>query len=162
MPNFEDILTERHDAASPISFVIVHRHRQRGGACLPGEEVIGVWLEQPGEPQLRLSLSLLLLFDHLGKHRWISQTAAQIEATMRSDSFYLRHAANIRGTKKLVRRISRSAVKIYIARIRIAMQLAFAEAGVALNPAEILVSHSTVSNAVGYRLHARVRWIHLP
>src|ERR1700734_1558538 len=101
MLSFEQILADRHDAVAPVSFVILHRFRQAGSICLSGEEVVGVWLEHPGEAQLRLPLSLLLLFDHLGKHRWIAQTAAQIETAMRSDPFYVRHAANTRATKKL-------------------------------------------------------------
>jgi hypothetical protein len=151
----------RQDPAALPSFVIVHRFWEEGSVCLPGEEIFGVWFEPDG-PQLRLTLTLLLVFDDFVKHHWVAQSAAQIEASMRNDPFYVRHAANSRTSTKLTRRISRSGIKTYVARIREAMQLAFDEAGVDLNAAEVLVSEPTVGNEVRYRLRAKVRVVHLP
>lgn len=150
----------RHDAAGLPSFVVIHRF-QKDGICLPGEEILGVWLEPDG-PQLRLTMTLLLVFDHFGKHHWVAQSAAQVEASMRNDPFYVRHGANSRASTKLTRRISRSGIKTYVARIREAMQLAFDEAGVDLKAADVLVSERTVGNERRYRLHAKVRRVHLP
>ena len=153
--------TDRHAAAGLPGFVILHRLWQSGTICLAGEEVVGVWLEPDG-PQLRLSLALRLVFDHLGKYHWIAQSAAQIEAAMRADPFYARHAANSRTSRKLTRRMTRSGIKVYIARLRDGLQLAFDEAGVGLKADDVLVSERTFGNEVGYKLHAKVRWVHLP
>lgn len=155
--------TDRHEAAGAANFVIVHRFWEPGTDCLPGEEVLGVWFEPDGaELQLPLPLALRLLFDHFGRHRWLAQSAQQIEAAMRCDPFYLRHAAKSRASKKLTRRMSRSAIKVYVARVREALQSVFDEAGVDLKANEVLVSERTVSSEVGYRLRANVRWVHLP
>ncbi len=148
-------------SASLVTFVIVHRFWKDGSICLPGEEIVGAWLEPDG-PQLRLTLTLLLVFDHFAKHHWVAESAAQIEASMRNDPFYVRHAANSRTSRKLTRRISRSGIKVYVGRIREAMQLAFNEAGVDLKATDVLISERTVSNEVRYRLRARVRVVHLP
>ena len=45
-------------------------------------------------------------------------------------------------------------------RIRAALQLAFREAGLELDPQRVLVSERTVGNEVGYRLRATVEWVH--
>jgi hypothetical protein len=158
----ESLTTPRHAASHP-SYAIVHRFWEEGTTCLAGEEAVAAWYEV-GEwwVQLRLPLALLLLFDHLGKHRWVAQSAAQIESAMRHDPFYVRHAAKSRTSKKLTRRVSRAGIKVYVARIREALQLAFDEAGVDLKATDVLVSERTVSNVAMYRLHAKVRWIHLP
>jgi len=127
---------------------------------MEAEEILGVWLES-SEIQLRLPLTLRLVLDYLAKHRWVAQSAAQIEAGMRTDPFYLRHGKRSRSSKKMTRRISRSGIKTYVARIRAALQLAFDEAGIDLKVEDILISERTVSNEVGYRLRARVRFVHL-
>jgi hypothetical protein len=163
VPRLGKAWTDRHHAAGLPGFAIVHRFWEEETICLAGEEIVGVWLELDGqEIQLRLPLALLLLFDHFGKHHWVAQSAAQIESAMRTDPFYLRHAAKSRTSRRLTRRMSRSAIKVYVARIREALQLAFDEAGVDLKSTDVLVSERTVSNAAMYRLHAKVRWIHVP
>ena len=76
-------------------FRIVHRFREPGTVCLPGEEIAVVVLVHKGrEYPLLLPLALRILFDYLAKHRGLPQSAAQIEAGLRSDSFYVRHGAN--------------------------------------------------------------------
>jgi hypothetical protein len=160
MYSFIEARTDRHDAAGAPGFLIVHRFWRPGTVCLPGEEVVGAWLDPDG-PQLRLPLALRLLFDHLAHHRWLAQSAAQIEAAMRNDAFFVRHAANSRVSHKMTRRMSRSGIKVYIARIREALQIAFDEAGIDLNATNILITERTVGGEVGYKLHARVRWAHI-
>jgi hypothetical protein len=163
MVSFRETRTDHHHAAWSPGFVIVHRFWEHGSDCLAGEEIVGVWLDVDGqEVQLRLPLALRLLFDHLGKHRWVAQSATQIEAAMRDDIFYVRHATNSRTSRKLTRRMSRSGIKVYVARIRQALQFAFDEGRVDLKATEVLVSERTVSNEVGYRLRGSVRWVHLP
>jgi hypothetical protein len=143
------------------TFAIVHRFWKPETICMSGEEVFAAWLEIDGqEVQLRLPLALRLLFNYLATHR-LAQSASQIEAGMR-DPFYSRHAKNSGSSTNLTRRMARSSVKTYIARLRTALQIAFDEAGVALNSTEILVSQATVGLECGYQLRAAVRFVHLP
>jgi len=58
------------------------------------------------------------------------------------------------------RKINRSAIKVYIQRLRKALAIAFEEAGVPLAAERILVSHETVGNQVLYQLRATVSWVH--
>jgi hypothetical protein len=163
MPEYPFVV-EQSCPDSP-QFLIVHRFwRGAEGDCLPGEEVAAILAQYNGcMRQLRLSLALRLLFDHLGRHRWIGQNAAQIEASMRASAFYVRHAANSNTSKKLTRRMNRSTIKVYVARIREALQLAFDEVGIRVQPTDILVSERSVGGGeVTYRLRAKVRWVHLP
>ena len=144
------------------TFAIVHRFWKPETICMSGEEIFAASLEIDGqEIQLRLPLALRLLFNYLATHR-IAQSASQIEAGMRGDPFYSRHARNSGSSKNLTRRIARSSVKTYIARLRTALQIAFDEAGVALRATEILISQTTVGPEHGYQLRAAVRFVHLP
>lgn len=145
-------------SAGPF-FRIVHRFREPEGRCLPGEEIVAVYLvRRAKEYPLGFTLALLILFNYLASHRSVAQRAAQIEAGIRTDAFYLRHGA--KGGKKQIRRISRSAVKEYVKRIRIALKQAFQEAHLTFDPLKVLVSESTVGNEVRYRLRANVDWSH--
>ena len=144
-------------------FLIAHRFWKPGTDCLPGEEVVAAWfVNQEWRYQLPLSLALRLVFDYLGRHRWLAQSASQIESGMRSNPFYLRHGANVRSLKTQTRQISRSAVKVYIVRLRAAMDSCYEAAGVNLNAADVLRSERTVGNEVGYRLKAVIHWVHVP
>lgn len=150
-----------HHTIEKARFVVLHRFQCPGTNCLAGEEVTAVWFVHDDVSfQIRLSLALRLLFDHLGRYRWLAQSAAQIESSMRADPFYTRHAANARSEARQTRRIARSAVKTYIRRIRDALQSAFTQAGTMLKPEQVLVSEPMAGNEVGYRLRAVVRWIH--
>jgi hypothetical protein len=143
-------------------FKIVHRIREDGKECSPGEEIAWALLVyRSREYLLKLSLSLLLLFDYLARNRWLPHSARQIVAGMRADPFYTKHGANVRTDGKQTRKISRSAVKEYIKRIRRALEEAFREAGLKLDPFDVLVSEPTESNDVRYRLKATVEWIHI-
>ncbi|MBZ5606187.1 MAG: hypothetical protein LAO79_28175, partial [Acidobacteriia bacterium] len=143
--------------------VIVHRFWQRGTECLPGEQVAFVCLVWNGEIfPLRLPLSLLLVADFLGQHRWCAHSAAQIEAGIRNDEFYARHAANARLSRKQTRKIVQGAVKEYIRRLREALRLVLAEARLDRDPAAILRSESLVGREVGYRITLKVYVVHVP
>ena len=142
--------------------MIAHRFRKPGMLCAPGEEVVVTYLVHRGRHYpLRLSLALRMLIDYLAKHSQLPQSASQIEAGMRADPFYLRHGDNAFSRNGLKRRISRSAVKEYVKRLREALALGFREAGLNLDPRQVIVSEPTVMNEVGYRLKATIEWFHM-
>ena len=153
----------RHLAAVGPHFRIVHRFSDPGTDCAPGEEVAWALLTQRFQDyQVRLSLSVLLLFDYLARNSRLPQSATQIVAGMKADTFYVRHGANVKTGAKQSRRFNRSAVKEYIKRIRRALQTTFLESGLNVDPFEVLVSEPTDSNQTLYRLKATVEWVHLP
>lgn len=90
----------------------------------------------------------------------IGASAGQIEAGIRANLFYAQHAATAMGVKKFTRRISRSAVKVYIQRIRLAIEDACWQAGLQMGPHTVLVSQETIMNEVGYQIKASFNWIH--
>ena len=131
---------------------IVHRFHRAGMVCASGEEVV-VYLVYRGRLfPLRLSLSLRMVIDYLAKHPHFPQSASQIEAAIRADPFYIKHGTNAFIQNGLKRRITRSAVKEYVKRLREALTFAFREAGLNFDARRVVVSEPTVSNEVGYRL----------
>lgn len=142
---------------------IVHRFRTAGAVdCVPGEEVFAVFLVQRGRQfQLRLSLSGRLLLDYLARHRHYAQSATQIAAGIQASDFYQKHASNAGKSPRMRRKIARSAVKIYIRRLRQAFAAACEEAEVVFSADKVIVSEQTVANEVGYKVHARVEWSHV-
>ena len=143
-------------------FRIVHRLREPGADCLPGEEISFILLIHRGrEYLLPLSLALRILFDYLARHRRLPQNAVQIVSGMRVDAFYTRHGANAQAGVRQTRRFGRSAVKEYIARLRRALEVTFREAGARPDPFAVLVSEPTEGNEVRYRLRATVEWVHV-
>lgn len=143
------------------SLHVVHSYSIRGsvGQCQPGEEVSRVLLAYRGRHTIvPLPLALRLVVDYLGRYRHIPQNATQIAAGMRLSEFYRRHGLNSGELSQ--RKISRSAIKEYVNRIRKAFAIAFWEAQLLLDPAEVLVSEGTVSNETTYRLRAVVTWHH--
>lgn len=140
---------------------IVHRFREPGTLCAPGEEIAMAFLVHRGQLYpLRLSLALRILIDYLAKHSHFPQSASQIEAGIRADLFYLKHGNNAMLPNGLKRRISRSVIREYVKRLRLAIGFAFREAGLNLDPRHVLASEPTVMNEVGYRLKATVEWSH--
>src|ERR1035441_2466704 len=143
-------------------FRIYHRFRKPGTDCAPGEEILAVCLVHRGrEYYLRLSLALRILFDFLARHSRFPQSARQIELGIRADDFYERHAVNATRRKPLTRKIPRSAVRVYVARLRRALSLAFKEAGLRIDASSVLVSRQTVGNELGYQLKANCDWLHI-
>jgi hypothetical protein len=148
-------------ASSGPHFLILHRFHRPGAGCAPGEEAAGIWLVFRGRLfPLKLSLALRLFFNYLAVYRWLGQSASQIEAGMKVDRFSLLHGFNARSGRKQTRRTGRSAVRVYVERTREALRLAFQEAGVNLDPSEVMRSESTVANEVQYRLRGTMEWIH--
>lgn len=142
-------------------FRIDHRYRRVGinWLCAPGEEIAAIQLLSRGQAiLLALPLSLRLLFEYLAKSRHLPQSATQIAAGIRASSFYRKHGMNsgIVSTRK----ISRSAIKVYIQRLRKSLVVSFKEAGLPLRPDRVLVSHRTVGNEIVYQLRATISWSH--
>jgi hypothetical protein len=152
----------RQLGSSGPHFRIVHRFREPGRDCAPGEEVAAVFLNQRTlEIVVPLPLTLRLLFDFLARHSHLPQSASQIAGAMHADPFYRNHGACVRTGASLTRKISRSGVKEFIKRIRQALEHTFREANLAVDPRTVVVSEQTVGNEVGYRLKATVEWIHV-
>jgi len=149
-------------AQSGPRFRIVHRFWQPGTLCTPGEEIAAVFLVYHSrEYTLRLSQAQRLFFDYLAHHSRYPQSATQIEAGIRSNLFYMKHASRVPLNDKLVRRIPRSAVRVYIPRLRAALADAFKDAGLQIDPCAFVISRKTTTKEVGYQLRATFEWIHV-
>jgi hypothetical protein len=155
------LLEMRHLKAARLHFTILHRFRVPGTECTPGEVVaVANLLVHGREYRVPLSSTLLLLFDFLAKNARHPLSASQIAAFFQADEFYRRHGFNVASRGQLRRRIARSAVKVHVARIRTALALAFGEAGLRVNPRNVLASEETSMNEVGYRLRGTFEWLH--
>jgi hypothetical protein len=163
MEEIEFVMAERKElSARGPSFRIVHRFRMPGSDCLPGEEIFAVFLVYRGcEYHLRLPLALRILFDYLARHSRVPQSASQIELGIRADDFYRQHAANGTGRWPVTRSITRSYVRTYAIRLRQALELAFQEANLRVDPRDVLTEPKTVGNEVGYQLRANCDWAHV-
>ncbi len=152
----------REIRASGPQFRILHRFREPGCDCAPGEEIAAVYLIHQGREFLvPLSLTLRILFDFLARHPHLPQSATQIAAAMYAEPFYRRHGFHASRHAKLTRKISRSSVKEFVKRIRQALDCASREAGLCIDPQQVLLSQGTVTNEVVYRLKATTEWIHV-
>jgi hypothetical protein len=145
-----DVLVAERKELSAIGpqFKIVCRYGQ-GPDCESAEEISWVLLvHRSHEYLLPLSDSLLCMFDYLSQHR-LPQSAVQIVRGMRQRG----NNVNARKTHT----ISRSSVKVYVERIRRALQVAFNEAQLRLDPYVVLKSEPTETNEIRYRLRADVQ-----
>jgi hypothetical protein len=144
-------------------FRIVHRFRMPGSiGCQFGEEVFACFLVYRGrEYQLQLTLAQRLIFEYLAKHSRIAQSARQIELGIRADEFFRDHAKNANGRTTLTRRIPRSSIKEHIRRLHYAIELAFQDAGLCVDPRKVLIVQNTVGNEVLYKLKATCTWTHV-
>jgi hypothetical protein len=143
-------------------FRIYHRFRKPGTDCSPGEEILAVCLVDHGrEYHLKLSLALRILFDYLARHSRFPQSASQIEAGVRADRFSAQHAAAVMSASASTRSISRSCVKVYIERLRKALEMVFRETSLQIAARAVLLSQQTVMNEVVYRLKASFEWTHI-
>lgn len=149
-------------AAGGPHFSILHRFWRRGTICTPGEAIAEVrFLHRRKQIAVPLSLRLMLLFEYLARHNRLGQNAGQIAAGMSDDPFMQRHGDYARAKSSLRRRVSRTAVKTQIMRLRAGLRRAFQKAGLSLDPCRVLTSEETTSNEVRYRLRASVDWEHL-
>lgn len=152
----------RELSSSGPHFRILHRFHEPGSDCAPGEEVAGIYLVHHGQEYfIRLSLALRLLFDYLARHSRLPQSATQIEAGIRADRFYICNARAAMGKEKFTRTIPRSYVRVYIGRLRLALDDVFCESGLPMEAHAVLRSEETAMNEVGYRLMASFEWMHI-
>lgn len=143
-----------------IKFRIIHRFRKAGTICLPGEEITAVYvINRNHEGLVPLPLALRFLFDYLACHRHMPQSATQIAAGIRTSAFYRKHGMNAGLPSR--RKVSRSAIKEYIKRIRRALDLIFCEKSSGQDASQLIASVKTVGNEVQYRLCASVEWVHI-
>ena len=161
MEEIEFLIAERNELLTRgVSFKIVHRFRIPGTSCMSGEEAFAIFLLRRGhEYQLRLSPALLLLGDYLLRNSRFGQTASQIATGIHASSFHAEHGAN--GRRQRTRRIPRSAIRVYIERLHLALALVFAEAKLHIDPRDVLVAEESVSNHVLYRWKAILEISHL-
>jgi len=154
------LLAESRELASVgPHFKIVHRSRDAGWGCLPGEDVVAAYLSyRARDYQLQFSTTTTLLFDFLARHRRIAQTASEIERSIRSDAFCIAQRRRIQRPKALPHRTS---IKMHVKRIRVALASAFKDAGFLLDPADVLISQVTNGNQVAYQLRATIAWQHV-
>ncbi len=142
-------------------FMILHRFHNPGSDCTPGEEAAAVLLHHHGrEYRVPLPPTRLLLFDFLARRSRIPLSGSQIVTAMSVDPFAMRHGLNATSSAQAPPKIQRSCLKIYVQRIRLALKQCFDEAGLKINPHDVLASQTTVSNRIGYRLIATCEWIH--
>lgn len=157
------ITTELNERVVPTCHLrILHRFKKEGTLfCSPGEEIWALILltSQGREIHLRLSLALRILADYLARTRHIPQSATQIAAGLRQSPFHLKHGR--RGGVSQRRKISRSHIRVYIRRLRQALEIAFQEAGLPLDPNRVLVSLPTTGTEVLYQLKAAIEWTHV-
>lgn len=155
------LAAERAELSSGPHFLILHRFWRRGTICTPGEAVAEIrFLNRQKQIPVPLSLRLMLLFDYLARHKTLGQNAGQIAAGMSADAFTQEHGAYAKSKLSLSRRVSRTAVKQQIMRLRAALRLGFRQAGLSLEPARVLASEQTTTNEIRYRLRASVLWKH--
>ncbi len=120
--------------------------------CLVGayrDRIVGVFLVYGGrEFAIQLSPSHLRLFHVLVvSHPW-AKTADQIAWQISQSRSYARNGRPWR--------LARTSVKTFMMRIRKALERAFAEAHLAIDPKSVLVSEPTSGNATAFRLRAHI------
>lgn len=154
------MLEEERQTHYGIQIVIVHRFAQTE-FCSPGEEIAAAYIVHKGTPRaIPLSTPHLILLDYLCRHRRLPQTATQIARGLSTEPFYVRHAANAKGSSPSRPRTSRTAVKEQIMRLRRALGECLRVASLSLDPKAVLRSERTSGSEVQYRIHAAVRWEH--
>jgi hypothetical protein len=142
-------------------FVIIHRFWQPETFCTAGEAIGEIrFLHRTKEIPVPLSLRLMLLFDYLARHKHLGQGAGQVAAGLSADPFIQQHGAYAGASTSLSRRVSRTAVKQQMMRLRAGLRNAFRRVGLGLDPTRVLISEATSTNEVRYRLKASVAWEH--
>jgi len=156
------LTTERANLSkSGPRFLIIHRFWQRETLCTPGEAIAEIRvLHRTRTISVPLSLRLMLLFDYLARHKQLGQSASQIAAGLSTDPFTRQHGAYAHASSILVKRMSRTAIKQQIMRLRLGLQQAFRKAGLSLDANRVLRSEPTTTNEVRYLLRASVIWEH--
>ena len=156
------LMAERaHLVARGPHFCIYHRYWEPETICTPGEAIsdIELW-HRTKRISVPLSLRQMLLFDYLARHQHLAQCAAHIAAHLSVDPFTRQHGAYAGARASLSKKVTRTAVREQIMRLRAGLRYAFREAGLNLNPGRVLISEQTTINEVRYRLKVSVSWEH--
>ena len=144
-------------------FRVIHGGHQRETLCLHGEIIEQICLLHRWNLfPLPLSPKGLLIMDCFCRNRSKPLTASRIDQILACDSFYIRHGANLGIARLIATSPGRSAIKVYVQRIRRQMTRTFESAGLMLDPAQVLVSEATENHVVAYTLRASVDFIHRP
>ena len=108
-------------------------------------DIVAVSLMYLGnEFPLNLSVIGRTIFDFLARHRFIAQSAMEI-----SNGLSREHKARV---------VGRHSVKMYVLRIRSAIERALADAHLNIDAANILLAETTERNMKLYRLKAKIEW----
>jgi hypothetical protein len=150
-------------AAEGPHFRVIHEGHQQGTLCLHGETIEQICLVHRWNLfPLPLSPTGLLVMDCFCRNRLKPLTTSRITQILDTDPFYTRHGANLCIGKLVPASPGRSAIKVYVQRIRRQIASAFDSAGVMLDPNRILISETTENNVVAYTLRASVEFVHRP
>jgi hypothetical protein len=135
-------------------FRIIHRSDRRCNSHDSFQEAVAVLLVCGSRYfQVMLGSVLIRLFDYMARHNRLAQTARQIENGTRTDTLF-----RMRHRKKARNYIPRRYTRVYVDRIRVALDQVFHESGLRIRPEAVLVSEDTVMNETGYRLRASFEW----
>ena len=152
----------RHLRARGVHLIVTHSCHVPGTLCAPGEMIETVALAVRPQPiSFGLSHMSLLLMNCLCHHR-LPVTGQQIEHVMNTDPFYVHYASNRIGRHQCIARPDRRTVRVYVRKIWTQMGRAFRDAGLNLDPREVLIIETTDSKTVTYRLKATRDFVHLP
>lgn len=150
-----------HEQRERVRLVMAHEYAQVPGQCAPGEEVVGAFLIWRGRVYpIPLSVTHLILFDFLCRHRWIAMDASTIAPRLRTDFFVIHHGSNAPGHHVKSARTSRTAVRKQVERIRAVLTRLIADKGLDLNALKILRSEVSSTRSVRYRINADVSFEH--
>jgi len=107
-----------------------------------------------------MSVPMLIVFDYLARQHF-PQTARQIVLGIKADPFYRKLGFNASIHVGNAPKISLSELRVYVQRIRRAIERASLKAGMRLDGRAVLVSEDTESNRVAYRLKGTFEWVHI-
>lgn len=127
--------------------------------CRSGEAVSAAQFCHLGQLiDVPLSTRLLIVLDAMARSR-ICRSPTQLFVVLANDRFVQQHASDLRRSGLLRPKISRSAVKMAVSRIRKSISHALTGAGLATGREDILHSADTGAG-IGYRITVPVEWIH--
>lgn len=156
------VLAERRELeVKGVCLAILHRRWDPETICASGEEIAAASLRSRSRNrQLRLSRRGRVMLDLLARNQNLGLTAEQIASLTRTERFYTLYGSNSPSERMLTCDISRSAVRVYVGRLRDEIARAAEELHLAISPERVIESLSTTSRETLYRLRANVVWQH--
>ena len=151
----------RHLRQRGVHLIVTHLDHVPETLCSAGEMIGDIALG--GYPEL-VSLGLThmshLLVDCFCRYR-MPLTAMRIEEIMNTDPFYVNYAANRVGRNQVIARPDRDTTRVYVWRIRKQLEKVFRKLALGLDAQHVLVSETTETNLLVYRLKATVEFLHV-